>query len=201
MRVLERYEERRLLRVLLRNMDRCKLGVFLCLYTGIRVGELCALKWENISLQERTVTVKETMQRLQTNRGVGGQKTQILITEPKSAAARRVIPIPDFVADRLSFFESSDKAFLLTGSVTDYIEPRTMQNRFKGYLKECRIEDANFHALRHTFATRCIESGFDVKTLSEILGHSSVRITLDKYVHSTIDWKRSNMDKLELRSM
>ena len=72
-----------------------------------------------------------------------------------------------------------------------------MQNRFKTYLQEGKIEEANFHSLRHTFATRCIEAGFDVKTLSEILGHSSVKITLDKYVHSSMQLKRNNMEKLK----
>ena len=76
------------------------------------------------------------------------------------------------------------------------IEPRTMQNRFKKYLKEGNISDANFHSLRHTFATRCVEVGFDVKTLSEILGHSSVKITMDRYIHSSMEFKRSNMEKL-----
>ena len=76
------------------------------------------------------------------------------------------------------------------------VEPRTMQNKFKGYLDKGQISDANFHSLRHTFATRCIEAGFDIKTLSEILGHSSVKITLDRYVHSSMELKRSNMEKL-----
>ena len=92
---------------------------------------------------------------------------------------------------------SNPNAFVLSGECTQHVEPRTMQNKFKAYLAEGGIEDANFHSLRHTFATRCVEIGFDIKTLSEILGHSSVKITLDKYVHSSLELKRSNMEKLQ----
>lgn len=198
MRVLSNEEEERLLRILLHEMDRYKLGIFLCLYTGIRVGELCALKWKDISLFEKTLTIKGTMQRLQHDAVIGTQKTRVVITEPKSSYALRTIPLPMFVVERLLEFQCQANDFLLTGSEKYYIEPRTMQNRFKAYLKQGKIADANFHSLRHTFATRCIESGFDVKSLSEILGHSSVKLTLDKYVHSSMELKRSNMEKLRI---
>ena len=85
---------------------------------------------------------------------------------------------------------------MLTGSSDKIIEPRTMQNHFKALLQECGILEANYHALRHTFATRCIEAGFDIKTLSEILGHSNVNITLNRYVHSSFELKIENMKKL-----
>lgn len=88
------------------------------------------------------------------------------------------------------------EAFLLTGVSSKYIEPRTLQYYFKNVLKECGIEDANFHVLRHTFATRCIEVGFDIKSLSEILGHANVNITLNCYVHPSMELKRENMSKL-----
>lgn len=123
-------------------------------------------------------------------------KTRIIITEPKSKASLRTIPLPDFVVKAIKPFVSSPNAYILSGECKSIVEPRTMQNRFKGYLEEGHIGDANFHSLRHTFATRCIEAGFDVKTLSEILGHSSVKITLDRYVHSSMELKRSNMEKL-----
>lgn len=123
-------------------------------------------------------------------------KTKIIVTEPKSKASVRTIPLPDFVINAIKPFLGSPNAYVLSGNCQEIIEPRTMQNRFKGYLEAGQISDANFHSLRHTFATRCIEAGFDVKTLSEILGHSSVKITLDRYVHSSMELKRSNMEKL-----
>ncbi len=198
MRVLSVSEQQRLLEVLFDGFDRYKLGVFLCMYTGIRIGELCALKWKNISLSERTLKIEQTMQRLQNEDMNASYKTKILVTEPKSDAALRIIPLPDFVIEAVKPFVSSPDTYLLSGDCKSIVEPRIMQNKFKKYLKEAQVVDTNFHTLRHTFATRCIESGFDAKTLSEILGHSSVKITLDRYVHSSMQLKRSNMEKLSL---
>ena len=137
------------------------------------------------------------MQRIQDLSNGSIAKTKIIITEPKSQCSIRDIPLPTFIIDIAKQFASKPKTFILTG--TDrYIEPRTMQNRFKKYIKESGINDANFHALRHTFATRCIEVGFEIKSLSEILGHANVNITLNRYVHSSFELKHSNMNKLAL---
>lgn len=197
MRVLSVSEQKRLLSVLLTDLDRYKFG-FICLYTGIRIGELCALQWKNISLSEQTMKIEQTMQRLQDEDQNALHKTKIIVTGPKSNAAIRTIPLPEFVTETIKSFDGSANAYVLSGKCKTVVEPRTMQNRFKSYLNEAQIDDANFHSLRHTFATRCVEAGFDVKTLSEILGHSSVKITLDRYVHSSMQLKRSNMDKLSL---
>lgn len=196
MRVLSPLEEQRLLTVLLSDLDRYKLGVFICLYTGIRIGELCALQWKNISFTECTIKIENTMQRLQNVEPNSINKTHLIVTEPKSFAAIRTIPLPEFVVEVIKPYESSPNTYFLSGECKSIVEPRTMQNKFKSYLVEGSVENANFHSLRHTFATRCIEAGFDVKTLSEILGHSSVKITLDKYVHSSLQLKRNNMAKL-----
>ena len=201
MRVLSLLEEQRLLSVLFKDFDRYKMGVFICLYTGIRIGELCALQWKNVSLSENAIKIEYTMQRLQSEDLNALQKTRIIVTEPKSYAALRTIPLPEFVIDVIKPFAGSPNTYVLSGECKKIIEPRTMQNRFKTYLAEGKIEEANFHSLRHTFATRCIEAGFDVKTLSEILGHSSVKITLDKYVHSSMQLKRNNMEKLKPASV
>ena len=196
MRVLSVFEQQQLLSVLFENFDNYKMGVFICLYTCIRIGELCALQWKDISFSERTMVIGHTMQRLQHDDPNALYKTRIIITEPKSKTSLRTIPLPDFMVNAIKPFAGSPNAYILSGECKAVVEPRTMQNRFKGYLKTGHINDANFHSLRHTFATRCIEVGFDVKTLSEILGHSSVKITLDRYVHSSMELKRSNMEKL-----
>lgn len=198
MRVLNRSETQLLITELLQDTDLYKLGVFISLFTGIRIGELCALQWKNISIDSKTIKIEQTLQRLQNSNIENSKKTRIIITQPKSFASTRIIPIPDFVVNILKPYQKSESSFLLSGEPMRYIEPRTMQNRFKGYLLKCGIEDANFHSLRHTFATRCVEAGFEVKTLSEILGHSSVKITLDKYVHSSMELKRINMERLQL---
>lgn len=198
MRVLTSSEEQRLLSVLFNEIDKYKLGVFICLFTGIRIGELCALQWKNVSLIDKTLKVEQTMQRLQNDDLNSTTKTKVVITEPKTPSALRVIPLPDFIIKTLEPFADLPNSYILSDERKVYTEPRTMQNKFKCYLTDGEIKDANFHALRHTFATRCIEVGFDVKTLSELLGHSSVKITLDRYVHSSLQLKRSNMEKLQL---
>ncbi len=196
MRILSSTEEKQLVSVLKNTTDRYKLGVFICLYTGIRIGELCALKWKHVSLSEKTIRIEQTMQRLQYEHSVAERKTRIIVTEPKSHAAYRTIPLPNFVVEMISPFVGHPDGYILSEDGRSIIEPRTMQNHFKAYLVKGNIENTNFHTLRHTFATRCIEAGFDIKTLSELLGHASVKVTLDKYVHSSMKLKRINMDKL-----
>lgn len=191
-RVFSLEEQERLVNYLQEHMDLSALGILLCLFTGIRVGELCALKWNDIDLAEKKISVNKTMQRIRVNT-VSGRKTEIRILEPKSANSARVIPLPDTLAGLLEQYYVPE-AYLLTGSKYRFVEPRTMQNRFKRMIADCGIQDANFHATRHTFATRCVELGFDVKSLSEILGHGSVAITMNRYVHPSMALKRENMN-------
>lgn len=198
MRVLTQTEQSALVSVLLANIDRYKFGVLLSLYTGIRIGELCALRWEDINISTATLKVRKTMQRIQDTSVGAKTKTKVIITEPKSQCSIRDIPLPQFIVDTAGKLVAHPKAFVLSGDKNRYVEPRTMQNRFKAYVKESKIEDANYHALRHTFATRCIEVGFEIKTLSEVLGHANVNITLNRYVHSSFDLKCANMNKLSL---
>lgn len=195
LRVFSLSEQQRLYQYLKVNQTFSNLGILLCLFTGIRVGELCALKWEDISVTEKTLYIHQTMQRLQIRENAA-TKTMIVISKPKSACSIRTIPIPEIIIEDILKMQQDGKMYFLTGDREKYIEPRTMQNRFKAILRKCGIEDANFHTLRHTFATRCVEVGFDIKSLSEILGHSNVNITLNRYVHPTLELKQKNMAKL-----
>lgn len=195
MRVLSRVEQLRLCNYLYSNMDAYNLGILTCLFTGIRVGELCALRWEDISLSEKTIQIHQTMQRIQ-NQPNAAKKTRIAVSSPKSACSVRTIPIPDELTDIMAAHQTSQSGYFLTNSQHRYIEPRTMQNRFQKALKKSSVSIANFHSLRHTFATRCVEVGFDVKSLSEILGHASVNITMNRYVHPSLELKKENMQKL-----
>ena len=173
-------------------------GVILSLYTGMRLGEICALRIENVNLQNGTLRVESTMQRVKSNDN-SIKKTMVIITTPKSKKSERVIPLPPCVITLLKKHIKAKKGFLLTNS-EKFIEPRTLQNRFKKLLKSCGIENAgstNFHALRHTFATRCLESGMDIKTLSEILGHGNASFTMNIYCHSCNDHKKECMSRLE----
>jgi len=188
-RVLTRLEQERLNSVLLDSTDRMKLGILLSLYTGIRIGELCALRGENIDLVEQTLRVQSTMQRIQ----VASGGTKITITPPKSDHSIRTIPLPDMLMETIKFLAVNPSAYLLTGETNRFIEPRVVQYHFKRLIKEAGIADANFHSTRHSFATRCVELGCEIKSLSETLGHSVVTITLELYVHSSFELKRNNM--------
>lgn len=123
-------------------------------------------------------------------------RTKVITTMPKSGSSLRRIPLPPNLYKLLSEMKGPDGTYFLTRHENLFIEPRIMESHFKAVIDAVGIADANFHALRHTFATRCIELGFDVKSLSEILGHSSVRLTMDRYVHPTRETKQKNMDKL-----
>ena len=189
-RVLTREEQKSLTEALLDDMDICKFGILLALYTGIRVGELCALQWEDVS--EDCIYVNKTMQRLW--RREDG-KTDVVVGPPKSSSSRRRIPLPGFLQPYVVHFRMPG-GYVIRTQRRDHSEPRSMQFKFSQIADRCGLKDVTFHTLRHTFATRCIESGFDVKTLSEILGHTDVKTTLNRYVHSSFELKRENMEKL-----
>ena len=165
------------------------------------MGELCALRWGCFDFNTGTMEIRETMQRIQNVDHAENTRTKIVFTPPKTKNSVRVIPLPPSILLLAASFKSAPNAFILTGTPERYIEPRTMQNHFKKLIQESKIANANYHALRHTFATRCVEVGFELKSLSEILGHSTVNITLNRYVHSSFDLKRENMNKLTLQEI
>lgn len=195
-RVLSREEQDKFIAYLLADMDACKFGVLLTLFTGIRIGELCALQWEQISLQKKTIHICATMQRLRDSSGSGTTRTRVVIGSPKSDTSSRTIPLTDYAAELCGKMSPrSSAAFILTGT-ENYMEPRTLQYRMEKYTRECGLEGVHFHTLRHTFATRAVEVGFEIKSLSEILGHANTSITLNRYVHSSMELKRLNMSKM-----
>ena len=176
------------------NQTLTTLGVSMSMYMGLRIGELCALKWGDIDLEKREITVRKTIQRIQVKNSKN--RTKLIITEPKSANSIRIIPIPECLSKLLKAFKNNAESFVLSGN-SKPVEPRTMQYRFVKILKNANLPSVHFHSLRHLFATNCIALGFDVKTLSEILGHSSIEVTLSRYVHSSMDRKRACMDLMK----
>ncbi|MBR5248581.1 MAG: site-specific integrase [Lachnospiraceae bacterium] len=198
MRVLSNEEQYRLVQYLMTDMDYTKFGILLALFTGMRIGEICALRWEDIYIEDKFLHVCKTMQRLQkVDEDNAYCKTKIVIGDAKSDTSIRDIPLNEHLAEICKIMSpDASKAYVLTGKVDVYLDPRTLQYRFSRVAYECGLEGAHFHTLRHTFATRCIESGFEIKSLSEVLGHASTKVTLDRYVHSSMDLKRINMDKL-----
>lgn len=198
MRVLSHEEQHRFIQYLLEDMDACRFGVLLTLFTGMRIGELCALQWACISLQEKTLSVTATLQRLRdTERmDVDGARTRIVTGTPKSHTSVRTIPLTEFASALCAkMYPENPAAYVLTGTER-FMEPRTLQYRLGKYTRACGLEGVHFHTLRHTFATRAVEVGFEIKSLSEVLGHANTTITLDRYVHSSMKLKRDNMSKL-----
>lgn len=196
-RVLTRPEQCSLESYVCNNLNQKSVGLLLALYTGLRIGELCALKWSDIDFENKILTVNSTVQRVQ-KLGVEN-KTAVICGDPKSCTSVRSIPLPNPVWTALKDLapRGQNQAYILSGSELRPVEPRSYTNYFKRCLRECNISDINFHALRHTFATRCVEVGVDIKSLSEILGHSDVKITLNRYVHSSMEQKKLQIAKLE----
>jgi len=199
MRVLSREEQKQFTDYLLSDMDSIKFGVLLTLMTGLRIGEICALRWSDISLKEKVIRVGATMQRIKNMDEGETAKTKIIISDPKSDSSLRLIPLTDYAVELCKMLgKQSPTAFVLSGSSEYFIEPRTLQYKLEHFTKECGLEGVHYHTLRHSFATRCVEVDFEIKSLSEILGHSSPKITLERYVHTSMELKRSNMNKLAL---
>lgn len=190
-RVFSPLEQQTLVKKLLNEDGIFSFGILLTLYTGLRIGEVCALRWEDVS--ENTIHIRRTMQRLKGDSG----KTEVLILPPKTSSSDRVIPIPQALYSIIERYRKPSGNVLVQDN-GDIVEPRFMQRKFAKMIAACGLEKANYHALRHTFATRCIEAGVDVKTLSELLGHSDVKTTLNKYVHSSFELKQISVDKLQL---
>ena len=190
--VLNPSEQTRLLQCLYDEMDVYKLGIIVCISTGLRLGEICSLKWKDIDFEENLLYVNTTVQRI----AMEGKdtKTTLLEGEPKSIFSKREIPLSDELAKLLRNYYSSADEYVINKNKP--MEPRTYQNKFQGYLQSAGVRKTNFHTLRHTFATNCVNGGVDVKSLSEILGHSDVKITLNRYVHPTVEIKRQHMNSL-----
>lgn len=190
--ILNQTEQSQLLKYLYDDMDTCKMGVVICISTGLRLGEICSLKWQDVDLERKLLRVNSTVQRI----SVDGMKTRTILREdePKSVFSKREIPLSDELVKLLISYHNTDEKYVIHNSKA--MEPRSYQNKFHKYLETAGIEHKKFHSLWHTFATNCINSGVDVKSLSEILGHSDVKITLNRYVHPTIETKREHMNSL-----
>ncbi len=189
--ILNLAEQKKLLEFLYTDMDSNKLGIVICLSTGLRLGEICALKWEDIDFVNKSLQVNRTVQRVRIE--TDGKKTMLMEGPPKTACSKREIPLPDHLLELMASFYESD-AYVVSGNHPT--DPRTYQYRFGAYLRSAGISDMHFHILRHTFATNCINNGADVKSVSELLGHSSVNITLNRYVHPAMDIKRNYLNSL-----
>ena len=195
LKILTKREKNKIEKHCLKEKSLRSIGILICLNTGIRIGELCALKWKNIDFGERTIYISHTLQRVYSQKN---KKSKVIIDKPKTDSSIRTIPMSNKLYEILKVMkkEYDPESFLLTGKEYKYIEPRTFQNSYKEILQMLKIKPYKFHILRHTFATECVEVGMDIKSLSEILGHSDINITLNRYVHSSYKMKKKYLEKL-----
>ena len=172
--------------------DLVWLGTYLALHTGMRIGEVCALSWSDIDLNEKVIHINHSLTRVLD----ASNKTKIILDSPKTEASKRDIPICSTLEKVLLEAYTKRKSDFVVSEKQIFIGTRTFEYRYKQFLKSNNIQEINFHSLRHTFATRCVQAGVDIKSLSEILGHANVSITLNTYVHSSIETKRNQLEKL-----
>ena len=171
-----------------------KVGLLLQMQLGLRIGEVCGLQWGDFDLKANILTVRRTVSRIYC--GVGC--TKIVVQTPKTKSSGREIPIPYDLAALLRKLRgsASPDTWFLSGGTERPVEPRCYRKSIRGYLRRAGVRRVHPHALRHTFATTCLQSGCDIKTLSEILGHADANVTLKRYVHSDIKRKKSEMQRV-----
>ncbi|MCI8796089.1 MAG: tyrosine-type recombinase/integrase [Dorea sp.] len=194
-KILTEENRMKLEQLLLDSEDTTSLGILFTMFTGVRIGELCGLRWEDIDFHSFTVHVCRTVERIADLNPKAEAKTKVVVSEPKTKNSFRIIPLPEFLAGYLSVRKRDPQCYLLTGN-KKHTEPHQFYIRYQNYLRRHGIENHSFHALRHTFATRCVEMGFDTKSLSEILGHANINTTLSVYVHPSIQQKKTQMERL-----
>lgn len=194
--VLSIANQKKIMRFVEDNFTFRNLGIFICLSTGIRIGEICALTWDDIDTENGVIHIRKTIQRIYIREN-GIKKTELLIDTPKTATSMRDIPMIKDLYEILKPLKKvvNNDYFVLTNEATP-TEPRTYRNYYKKLLDKLGIPPIKFHGLRHSFATRCIESKCDYKTVSVILGHSNISTTLNLYVHPNYEQKKKCIDKM-----
>lgn len=187
-KVLEEDEQKRLVHAVLSELTPETLGILLCMNTGLRIGELCALTWGDFDIKGKLLHVTKTMQRIY--RPDESPKTYVIITTPKTESSIRDVPISSNLCRLIQKIADMEPDHYILTNSRRYVEPRTLRKHYDNFLFENGISHINFHSLRHTFATQCIEKGANYKAVSELLGHSTVNTTLNMYVHPQMSEKR-----------
>ncbi len=192
--ILTKEDKKKLEEYIQVNLNEYTLGILLSLNAGLRIGEVCALKWQDINLDTGIISINKTLSRVN-NFENNSKKTKLILIEAKTKNSIRQVPINYKLINLLKEFkqDKSDNFYILSSN-NSFIDPRTYYYKYKCILKKCHIHNYKYHALRHTFATNCIELGLDPKSLSEILGHSDIKITLSLYVHPSLDLKKDFMN-------
>lgn len=194
--ILDYVQQKKLKACLVHEINPTKAGIMISLYMGLRIGEVCALRWEDIDFADRIIHIRHTVARIYKTGENSGKRSDLIIDSPKTKTSKRDIPIPSVLFPILENLRNLSESEYVVSDTSGFVSPRTYEYRYHQILKKCGIKGINYHALRHTFATRCVEAGVDIKSLSEILGHSNVSITLNTYVHSSMELKRTQLEKI-----
>ncbi len=196
LRILSPGEQSRIVSQCRRQLDPTAIGILLSLYAGLRIGEICALEWTDMDLTSGIIHIRKTVARVR----IPGadSRTMLVLEPPKTASSRRDIPLCSRLIPLLNLVRSQSLSDFVVSSTPQFVSPRTYDYRYHRLLKLAEVQSINYHALRHTFATRCIEAGTDVKSLSEMLGHANAAVTLNTYVHPSMEIKRAQVEKLIL---
>ena len=194
--VLSRTNQKRIMNYVQENFTFRNLGVYICLSTGIRIGEICALTWDDIDTENGIIAVRKTIQRIYIIEN-GSRHTELLLDTPKTKNSIRDIPMTKDLLKMLKPLKKimNPNFFILTNDAKP-TEPRTYRNYYKKMMQALNIPELKFHGLRHSFATRCIESNCDYKTVSVILGHSNISTTLNLYVHPNLEQKKKCIEQM-----
>lgn len=189
--IFDKEHQIKLINYLQSQINHKNFGILLCMHTGIRIGELCALKWGDININTKMLSINKTMIRTYTKE----DGSKLNITPPKTRSSIRNVPLNSWIMQYATLLQGEDDHYILTNKPS-YIEPNKYRLYYNKMLKDLELPHLTFHALRHTFATRCIECGCDYKSLSELLGHSNVSITMNIYVHPQMELKRKCVELL-----
>ena len=186
-------EQRAIEREIAGSDDRRLHGILLCLYTGLRIGELLGLTWNDVDLERGVIKVTKTVYREKNDSGTW----QLCVDTPKTKASDRIIPLPEYITDMLcQDYETAQTPYVVENKKGERMSIRSYQYIFEKLTERAGVRKLNFHALRHTFATRAIECGMDIKTVADIMGHQNASITLNRYAHCMLDHKIEMMQKL-----
>ncbi|VTR43590.1 tyrosine-type recombinase/integrase [Sphingobacterium thalpophilum] len=194
--VLSRADQKKIMNYIQEHFTFRNLGVYICLSAGMRIGEICALTWEDIDTDSAVINVRQTIQRIYVIED-GKRRTELILDTPKTKNSIREIPISKDLLRILKPFKKivNPSFFVLTNDAKP-TEPRTYRSYYKNLMKELKMPELKFHGLRHSFATRCIESNCDYKTVSVLLGHSNISTTLNLYVHPNMEQKKKAIEQM-----
>jgi integrase len=194
--VLSKLNQRKIMNYVQGHFTFRNLGIYICLSAGIRIGEICALTWGDIDIDSGIINIRKTIQRIYVVEN-GNRHTELILDTPKTKNSIRDIPMTRELLRMLKPVKKivNNNFFVLTND-TKPTEPRTYRNYYKKLMKELEIPELKFHGLRHSFATRCIESKCDYKTVSVLLGHSNISTTLNLYVHPNLEQKKKCIDQM-----